>query len=151
MLRWCLAAWWRQTITWTTVDKSTMTSCGIDLRTFSQEILTVSLISWYGNEITNLRLQLHLPGAIEWTHDDIFKWKHFPCNWPFVWGIHRSSVNIPSQRPVTRSFDVFFDLRLNKELSKQSRVQWFETPSCSLWRHCNVFGCQGCTLSLELR
>ena len=43
----------------------------------------------------------------------------------------------PSQRPVTRSFDVFFDLRLNKRLSKQSRRWWFETPSCSLWRHCN--------------
>ena len=27
----------------------------------------------------------------------------------------------PSQRPMTRSFDVFFDLSLNKELSKQSR------------------------------
>ena len=27
---------------------------------------------------------------------------------------------IPGQRPVTRSFDVFFDLRLNKRLSKQS-------------------------------
>ena len=26
----------------------------------------------------------------------------------------------PAQRPVTRSFDVFFDLRLNKWLSKQS-------------------------------
>ena len=26
----------------------------------------------------------------------------------------------PAQRPVTRSFDVFFDLRLNKQLSKQS-------------------------------
>ena len=25
----------------------------------------------------------------------------------------------PAQRPVTRSFDVFFDLRLNKQLSKQ--------------------------------
>ena len=30
----------------------------------------------------------------------------------------------PSQRPVTRSFDVFFDLRLNKQLSKQSRCRW---------------------------
>ena len=27
---------------------------------------------------------------------------------------------IPAQRPVTRSFDVFLDLRLNKPLSKQS-------------------------------
>ena len=26
-------------------------------------------------------------------HDDIIKWKHFPRNWPFVWGIHRSPVN----------------------------------------------------------
>ena len=44
----------------------------------------------------------------------------------------------PSKRPVTRSFDVFFDLRLNKRLSKQSRRRWFETPSRSLWRHCKV-------------
>ena len=39
----------------------------------------------------------------------------------------------PSQRPVTRSFDVSFDLRLNKRLSKQSRLRRFETPSHSLW------------------
>ena len=30
------------------------------------------------------------------------------------------SGEFPAQRPVTRSFDVFFDLRLNKRLSKQS-------------------------------
>ena len=42
----------------------------------------------------------------------------------------------PSQRPVTRSF-VFFDLRLNKRFSKRSRCWRFETPSHSLWRHCN--------------
>ena len=44
-------------------------------------------------------------------HDDVIKWKHFPRYWPFVRGIHRSP------RPVTRSFDAFFDLRLNKRLS----------------------------------
>ena len=44
----------------------------------------------------------------------------------------------PRQRPVTQSFDVFFDLHLNKRLSKQSKRHWFETPSCSLWRHCDV-------------
>ena len=43
-----------------------------------------------------------------------------------------------SQRPVTRSFDVFFDLRLNKRLSKLWWGWWFETPSRPLWRHCNV-------------
>ena len=44
----------------------------------------------------------------------------------------------PSQRPVTRSFDVCFDLRLNNRFSKHSWGWWFETPSCPLWRHCNV-------------
>ena len=43
----------------------------------------------------------------------------------------------PTQRPVTRSFDVFFDLHLNKRLSKQSWGWWFETPSRPLWRHSN--------------
>ena len=46
-----------------------------------------------------------------------------------------------SQRPVTRSFDVFFGLCLNKRLSKQSWCWWFETPSHPLWRHRN--SCSG--------
>ena len=44
----------------------------------------------------------------------------------------------PAQRPVTRSFDVFFDLLFNKRLSKQSQGWWFETPSCPLWCHRNA-------------
>ena len=56
----------------------------------------------------------------------------------FVLRIQGSPVNSPYKRPVTRSFDVFFDLFLNKRLSKQSRPQWFETPSHSLWRHCDA-------------
>ena len=43
----------------------------------------------------------------------------------------------PAQRPVTRSFDVFFDLCLNKRLSKQWRGWWFETLSRPLWRQYN--------------
>ena len=43
----------------------------------------------------------------------------------------------PTQRPVTRSFGVFFDLRLNKRMGKQSWGWWLETPSFPLWRHCN--------------
>ena len=35
----------------------------------------------------------------------------------------------PPQNPVTRSFDDFFDLRLNKRWSEQSRRRWLETPS----------------------
>ena len=44
---------------------------------------------------------------------------------------------VPTQRSVTRGFDVFFDLHLNKRLGKQPWSWWFETPSWSLWRHCN--------------
>ena len=63
------------------------------------------------------------------THDDVIEWKHFP----------RSAVTgeFPAQRPVTRSFDVFFDLRLNKPLSKESWGWWFETLWCPSWRHFN--------------
>ena len=75
------------------------------------------------------------------------RWSRFP------WGRHQmetfsaylaicagnSSVTgeFPAQRPVTRSFDVFFDLRLKKWLSKQWWGWWSETPSRPLWRHCN--------------
>ena len=45
----------------------------------------------------------------------------------------------PSQRPsTTRSTDVFFDVRLNKQLSKQSKRRWFETAPHLLWRHWNA-------------
>ena len=43
----------------------------------------------------------------------------------------------PAQRPVTRSFNAFFDLPLNKRLSEQSWGWWFETLSHPLWRQCN--------------
>ena len=69
-----------------------------------------------------------------WSHDDVIKWKHFPCYWTFVWGIHRSSVN-------SRSFDVFFDLRLNKWLRKQSWGGWFEMLCCPIRCHINVRHC----------
>ena len=49
------------------------------------------------------------------------------------------SGEFPAQRPVTRSFEVFFDLHRNKRFSKQWRGWWFETPSCPLWRHRNAF------------
>ena len=47
------------------------------------------------------------------------------------------SGELPAQRPVTRSFDVFFDRRLNKRLSKQWWDWWFETLSGPLCRHWN--------------
>ena len=66
-------------------------------------------------------------------HDDVIKWKHFPrcfCHLPVT-------GKFPSKRPVMQGFDAFFDLHMNKWLSKQPWGWWFETPSCPLWRHCN--------------
>ena len=47
-------------------------------------------------------------------------------------------------RTVTRSFEIFFDLLLNKRLSKQSWGWWFKTPSCPLWRHSYETFCNKC-------
>ena len=48
----------------------------------------------------------------------------------------------PRWIPRTKASDAglwfFFDLPLNKRLSKQSWGWWFETLSCPLWRHCNI-------------
>ena len=49
-------------------------------------------------------------------HDEVIKWKHFPALLAFCAGNSPVTREFPTQRPVTRSFDVFFDLRLNKRL-----------------------------------
>ena len=56
----------------------------------------------------------------------------------------------PTQKPVTRSFDVYFDLRSNKRLSTQLWGWWFETQSRPLWRHRNVTWCLHSDISLTL-
>ena len=74
----------------------------------------------------------------EITHDDVIKWKHFPLYWPFVRGIHRS--------PVTRSFDVFFDLHLNKRQFKLYTLHCTADLTLQLsggyWSRCLVPGYQ---------
>ena len=45
---------------------------------------------------------------------------------------------IPRTKPVMRSFDVFLRSASEQQLSKRRRHRWFETPSLSLWRHCNA-------------
>ena len=83
----------------------------------------------------------HIPqGPID-KHLDSW-WRHqmetFSALLAICAGNSPASGEFPAQRPVTRSFNVFFDLRLNKRLSKQSWGWWFETLSCPLWRHSNV-------------
>ena len=77
---------------------------------------------------------------LNYTRDHVINWKHFSALQAICAGNSPVTGEFPSKRPVTRGFDVFFDLRLNKRLNKQSWGWWFETPSRSLWRHCNANG-----------
>ena len=75
---------------------------------------------------------LCLPSGVMWSW-----WRHqiktFSASLALCAGNSPVTFELTSQRPTTRSFDVFFDLRLNKRLSKQSRGWWFETSnSCSM-------------------
>ena len=76
----------------------------------------------------------HTPVSSWWRHQmETFFALRIPCE-----GNSPVTGEFPSQRPVMRSFDIFFDLLLIKQWSKQSRRRWFETPSRSLRRHCNA-------------
>ena len=74
-------------------------------------------------------------------HISITWWRHqmetFSALLAICAGNSPATGELPVQRPVTRSFDVFFDLHLNERWSKQSWGWWFETPLCPLWRHSN--------------
>ena len=81
-------------------------------------------------------LRVSLLGYLSW-------WRHqmekFSALLAFCAGNSPVTGKFPTQRPVTRSFNVCFDLHLNKRLIKQLWGWWFKMPSCSLWRHRNVF------------
>ena len=46
-----------------------------------------------------------------------------------LWGNSQVNGDFPAQKPVTRSFHVFFDMRMNKRLNKHTLGWRFETPS----------------------
>ena len=76
-----------------------------------------------------------------WLYYQLIWWRHQmeTCSVSLAICAGNSPVTgeFPARRPVTRSFDAFFDLRLNKRLSKQSWCGWFESLSRPLWRHCD--------------
>ena len=100
----------------------------------SPSLATHRLLLWvFQRELTTSQRDRAVHLATWWRH----QMETFSALLALCAGNSPVSGEFPSQRPVTRSFDVFFDLRLNKRLSKQSWGWWFETPSCSLWRNCN--------------
>ena len=96
----------------------------------NSDIIIASCVRWAGTRLT----------YVTW-------WRHqieiFSALLAICAGNSPVRGEFPAQRPVTRSFDVFFDLRPNKRLGKQSWGWWYETPSSSLWRHRNEpwYGC----------
>ena len=71
-------------------------------------------------------------------HDDVIKWKKNCTLLAICVGNSPVRCEFLAQSPVMRSFDVFFDMRPNKQLSKQLWGSWFDMLSCPLWRHNNV-------------
>ena len=65
-------------------------------------------------------------------------WRHQMETFSALLAICAGNSPVPAQRPVARSFDVFFALRQNDRLSKQWWGWWIEMSSRPLWRHCNV-------------
>ena len=62
-------------------------------------------------------------------YDDVIKWEDFPRNW-LLWGDSSVTGDFTTHaEPVSRSFDIFFDMHQNEWLSKKSRRRWFEAPS----------------------
>ena len=88
------------------------------------------------------RILFSLNFCVYWTVDEQPWWRHqmetFPALLALCAGNSPVNGGFPSQRPVTRSFDAFFDLRLNKRLSKQPWGWWFGTSLPSLCRRRNV-------------
>ena len=77
--------------------------------------------------------------SIVWSHDDVIKWKHFPRNWSFVRGIHRSPVNYPHKGQWRGALMFSLICVWINDSVKHWWGWWFETLSCPLWRHSNVF------------
>ena len=75
------------------------------------------------------------------SHDDVIKWKHFPCYWTFVRGIHRSPVNF-SHKGQWRGVLMFSLICawINGWVNNTVRLVIWDT-SRPLWRHCNAKKC----------
>ena len=87
------------------------------------------------------------PVLIVWPSGHLSWWRHQMETSSALLALSAGNSSY-TQRPVTWSFDVSFDLRLNKRLCKQSWGWWFQTPSRTVWRHHN-FGLLRCSSSLS--
>ena len=82
-----------------------------------------------------------------YSHGDVIKWNNFHVTGPLC-GEFTGHRWIPPTKASVAELRYFFHLRLIKRLSKQSWRRLFQTPSRSLWRHCNdrnfLYGLTNC-------
>ena len=124
-------------------------NCKISTNTFMflNTIQTVKWLTWMDGLGYLSNIAVCYTQGLWWSFSHLAWWRHhmetFPALLAHCEGNPPVSGGFPSQRLVTQSFDVFFDLCPNKRLSKQSIRRWFEMPSRSLWRHYNglIFRC----------
>ena len=131
-------AWWRYLLKCQLVCMYLLTNQGA----LKISTLYENHIFEYMGEIFCMEFQIY-----PWSYPThILRDVYFISRWKFTWWLHLMDIfstllalcagNPPvtsvflSQRPVTRSFEVFFDM-------KQSRHQWFEMQWPSLWHQCN--------------
>ena len=72
-------------------------------------------------------------------HDDVIKWKHFPCYWSFVRGIHRSPVNSPHKGQWCGVLMFSLICAWINSWVNNHEAGDLRSPLHSLWRHCNEF------------
>ena len=75
-------------------------------------------------------------------HDDVIKWELFPRNLALCEVIHRSQVDSPHKGQWRRALMLSLSCAWTNGSVKQSRRWRFQTPSRSLWRHCNDGDCR---------
>ena len=91
-------------------------------------MITLGKCTWESINMPWIHIEIIIIASIPWWRHQMEPFSALLAHPPVTGGFL-------SQRPLMWSYDTFFNLRLDKQLSKQSRRRWFETLLRSLWCH----------------
>ena len=125
--------------------KRTLTkiSWNIFLSPANRNLVRVSLVPPLSSVLRLDKLEYNDPMQSSTSHDDVIKWKHFPRYWPFVQGIHRSTVNSPHKGQwrgalVFSLISAWINGWLSNRDSRRHRAHHDVTVMWRSWRTSNV-------------